>query len=473
MDLECDALVIGAGAAGTSSAILLAQAGWRVVLVEQHGYPRRKVCGECIAAGNLPLLDELGVGAAFRSAAGPELRRVGWMDARATVSADMPRCTSGPYAYGRALGRDRLDSLLLGRARSLGVVILQPAKVRTVRGAAGDFLCTVESAAASVSADAGMSSLRYARTIEVVESAAAPHPGDAGMSSLRYAHTIQTVESGAARHLPGGGSRSRTIGTAVVVDAHGSWERGPEFPESADWVSGRAPCRDSDLLAFKANFRNTRLEPGFLPVLALRGGYGGMVVGDDGRTTLACCIRRDALAECRALTRGAPAGIAVEAFLHRSCAGVREALRDATRDGAWLSVGPLRPGIRVDAIRAIFRGAFRVGNAAGESHPLIGEGISMALQSSALLAATLRRHPAPAIAGRRAADLHRSYAAAWRRAFAARLRLAALYAHIAMRPGLAEPARVLFRRWPSLLCGGARLAGKAHVALPSTLAEIA
>ena len=81
MNFDCDALVIGAGPAGTASAILLAQAGWHVIIVEQHTYPRRKVCGECIAAGNLELLDELGIGPDFRRAAGPELRRIGWMGA--------------------------------------------------------------------------------------------------------------------------------------------------------------------------------------------------------------------------------------------------------------------------------------------------------------------------------------------------------------------------------------------------------
>src|ERR1039458_1652155 len=88
MYANADALVIGAGPAGTSTAILLANAGWRVVLVEQHSYPRRKVCGECIAAGSLAVLDELGVGGAFRRMAGPELRQVGWMSAAATVVAD-------------------------------------------------------------------------------------------------------------------------------------------------------------------------------------------------------------------------------------------------------------------------------------------------------------------------------------------------------------------------------------------------
>ena len=416
---DCDVLVIGAGVAGTAAAILLARAGWRVVLVEQHPYPRRKVCGECIAAGNIALLDELGIGAVFRASAGPELRRVGWMGRQATVSAAMPPCLQGPYAYGRALGRDRLDSLLLQRAMDLGVAVRQPARVRAVRGEFGRYVCTIDSRGACA----------------------------------------------ASR------SSSDTLRTPIVIDAHGSWERPPEFADGVGATRPRALQRASDLFAFKANFRDTALAPGFLPVLALPGGYGGMVLGDDGRTTVACCIRRDTLAACRSRAPGSSAGATVEQYLRRSCAGLRVVLADAQRDGAWLSVGPLQPGIRVDA-RAR---AFRIGNAAGESHPLIGEGISMALQSAALLAATLVGHPPALVAGQRALALQAAYAGAWRRAFAPRLRLAALYAHIAMRPTLAEPARLLLGRWPTLLHVGARLAGKATRAtdLTFTTAEIA
>lgn len=407
MATDCDALVIGAGAAGTAAAILLAQAGWRIVLVEQHAYPRRKVCGECIAAGNLGLFDRLGIGTEFRVAAGPPLRRVGWMDAEHVVRADMPPCVDGPYAYGRALGRDRLDALLLERARSLGVSVLQPARARAISGRPGNFACQIDSS-----------------------------------------------------------STTSTLRTALLIDAHGSWERGPSR------VGGRArevrrPPRPADLFAFKANFRGSALAPGFLPVLALRGAYGGMVVGDGDRLTLACCLRRDALTEARQRMPGASAGEAVEEFLRGSCRGVRDALQGATREGAWLSVGPLRPGIRVET----FDGVFRVGNAAGESHPLIGEGISMALQSAALLAATLTtRSTDAASAAVDAAALNRHYAAAWRRAFAPRLRMAAIFAHIAMRPALTVPARVLLERWPALLSRGARLSGKAaHSADPSCL----
>ena len=63
MSARFDAVIVGAGPAGSSAAILLARAGWSVALVERQRFPRRKVCGECIAASNLALLDALGVGA--------------------------------------------------------------------------------------------------------------------------------------------------------------------------------------------------------------------------------------------------------------------------------------------------------------------------------------------------------------------------------------------------------------------------
>src|SRR4051812_13750866 len=64
LDMDCryDAIIVGAGPAGSCAAILLAQAGWSVAIFEKRRYPCRKVCGECIAAGNLPLFDTLGIG---------------------------------------------------------------------------------------------------------------------------------------------------------------------------------------------------------------------------------------------------------------------------------------------------------------------------------------------------------------------------------------------------------------------------
>jgi 2-polyprenyl-6-methoxyphenol hydroxylase-like FAD-dependent oxidoreductase len=409
-----DALVIGGGPAGAASAIFLARAGWQVLLVEQSAYPRQKVCGECVSAGSLQVLDELGIGEAFRSLAGPELCRVGWMDGWTALDAEFPACADGPYPYGRAIGRDRLDQLLIERARSLGVEVLQPAKVAAVRGGPGAFEAELE-----------------------WQTRMAGNPG----------------RRVTARH---------TRCARAVVDAHGSWEpppRGVAFAVGAG-PSG-APKKASDLFAFKASFAESGLAPGLLPVISLDGGYGGVVVAERGRTTLACCIRRDRLQACRRSMPGAAAGAAVADFLQRSCAGVRRILLDAQQLGAWLSVGPIRPGIRVGHSPEVFC----VGNAAGESHPLVGEGIGMALQSARLLAEHLSQVRPQTLDTRRTGELNRGYARVWRGAFAGRIRFAATAAHAAMHPALSALSRTLLARRPAMLTRAARWAGKAKPAI--------
>jgi flavin-dependent dehydrogenase len=119
-------------------------------------------------------------------------------------------------------------------------------------------------------------------------------------------------------------------------------------------------------------------------------------------------------------------------------------------------VGPIRPGIRVGRCKQ----AFRVGNAAGESHPLIGEGIAMALQSAHILAEHLLVSRPITLDSSRTRHLNDRYAEAWRAAFAPRVRFAAAAAHAAMQPELASLSHALLRRWPGLLTQAARWAGK-------------
>lgn len=397
MQTRFDALIIGAGPAGSSAAILLAGAGWSVGLVEKQSFPRRKVCGECVAASNLPLLDALGVGAEFIAQAGPELRRVALMRGRRTVLADFPAAADPSHRWGRALGRETLDTLLLARARVLGAVSFQPWSVQRVDGAAGDHQCTLRQV---------------------------------------------------------GSDRQVVLQAPVVILAHGSWEPLPD-----DRAEQRAQRRSSDLLAFKANYRGTHVTPGLLSVLAFNGGYGGIVLADDGVVTLAGCIRVDRLDALRRASPGRAAGAVVEAMLKRECDGVAEALQGASRVGSWLASGPLAPGVRLRPDDAVFR----IGNAAGEAHPIIGEGMSMALQSAWLLCdQLLRARPAqntPSDAHWQR-TVHVQYAAAWRRHFAPRLRLAALFAHLAMRRTTARVLLDVISRWPALLTRGAAWGGK-------------
>jgi len=406
MTATYDGIIIGGGPAGSTAAILLSRAGWSVALLEAKRFPRRKVCGECIAASNLPLLNALGVGEALHRRAGPALRRVALWRGDERITAELP-ARRGQHPWGYALRREHLDLLLIEQARAAGATVLQPAKALAIRRRPDDAL----------------------GEIEVMQEDGAP----------------------------------LTLRAPVIVRAHGSWQ-----PAPADEVSGtREERRPSDLLAFKATFRGAALEEGLLPVLVFAGGYGGMVLTSDGLATLACCIRRDRLIACRReICASGTAGASIEALLSRECRGVREALAQACRVGPWLAAGPIRPGVRLADCES---GAFRIGNAAGEVHPIIGEGISMALQSAWLLCDELTRH-----AGASSADvggsvlrseIQRRYASRWRAHFSRRLRLAACFAHAAVRPGACAALVPLLRRAPALLGLAARMSGKTRCAV--------
>ncbi|HUO20962.1 MAG TPA: NAD(P)/FAD-dependent oxidoreductase [Caulobacteraceae bacterium] len=255
-----------------------------------------------------------------------------------------------------------------------------------------------------------------------------------------------------------GPANSLRLTARRIIAANGSWERGP--------LSEPAPAhRPSDLLAFKAHFHGGDLPPDLMPLLMFPGGYGGMASTDGGRVGLSCCIRRDTLARTRQTWPGLSAGEAVLAHIRRHCEGVRQSLVRAELDGPILSAGPIRPGIR-PAYRA---GMFRVGNAAGEAHPAIAEGISMAMQSSSILCRALIENERVLGDDGRARAIGHAYSADWRAHFGLRLRAASAIATVAMHPAAAALAGSAVATLPKLLTWGARLSGKsAQKALSST-----
>ena len=217
MKIEFDAVIIGAGLAGSSAAIMLARAGWSVALVEKQSYPRRKVCGECIAASNLPLLRGPGDRCRVRACAGPELRKVALMHGDAHGGGRPAAAPHEHYPWGRALGREMLDTLLLAQARDGWGACDATLVCMRINGPAGDWRCDVRAT-------------------------------DTG--------ALLTLRAAVLDRCPW------LLGSTALC------ARPP-----------RRVHRASDLLAFKANFRGARQSEDLLPVLSFNGGYGGMVGG--------------------------------------------------------------------------------------------------------------------------------------------------------------------------------------------------
>jgi flavin-dependent dehydrogenase len=122
---DYDVIVVGAGVAGASSAILLGREGYRVLLLDRAVFPRHKTCGEGIMPEGVRILDTLGVlpavlerggalasGLRFRSQAGV------W------AQADFPPM-SGERAYSLVVRRYELDHILVQRARSMPSVTVR------------------------------------------------------------------------------------------------------------------------------------------------------------------------------------------------------------------------------------------------------------------------------------------------------------------------------------------------------------
>ncbi|MCZ6824320.1 MAG: FAD-dependent monooxygenase [Gemmatimonadetes bacterium] len=124
-----DALIVGAGPAGSSLAWRLASAGARVLLIDATAFPRSKPCGDALSPGATPFLREMGVVRSLRDAGAHSLR--GWR-----IQAPSGRWFEGRFAAPRtgvprlafAVPRSELDSLLLDAALRAGVHFLPSAR---------------------------------------------------------------------------------------------------------------------------------------------------------------------------------------------------------------------------------------------------------------------------------------------------------------------------------------------------------
>ena len=121
-----DVIVIGGGPAGCATAIWCAQQNLRVTILEEQSFPRHRP-GETLHPGINSLFKQLGIDKSIEAA--NFLRFTGqWVTWRGeTLFQNFGEDEKGAW-LGYQAPRSHLDSILLDRARELGVTVLLPCK---------------------------------------------------------------------------------------------------------------------------------------------------------------------------------------------------------------------------------------------------------------------------------------------------------------------------------------------------------
>ncbi len=118
--MDTDILIVGSGPAGASAATYLARSGLRVALIDQHTFPRDKVCGDFLSPVALLELQRLGV------VNRPEYRATNLIysasvhvDGKRLMSSQIPE-VSGLPSHGRVVPRMQLDAWIAEAAQAAG-----------------------------------------------------------------------------------------------------------------------------------------------------------------------------------------------------------------------------------------------------------------------------------------------------------------------------------------------------------------
>lgn len=114
---DYDLTIVGGGPSGSACAIVAAQAGMRVLVIEKAVFPREKVCGDCVNPRCWPLLDRLGAAEEVLRQPHSKLKEVQFLGITGRpLRFSLDQGQRGEIAIKRSL----LDRVLLNQAKAVG-----------------------------------------------------------------------------------------------------------------------------------------------------------------------------------------------------------------------------------------------------------------------------------------------------------------------------------------------------------------
>src|SRR5437016_5146782 len=140
--MRWDAVVVGAGPAGSATALRLARAGAAVLLLDRARFPRHKPCSEYLSPETVRLLGELDARALAEVVARAPARLYGMRVVAPNGTEALGRFASdhrwpAPLPYGLALPRADLDFILRTAAQRAGATVREGAVVEDLFYEAG------------------------------------------------------------------------------------------------------------------------------------------------------------------------------------------------------------------------------------------------------------------------------------------------------------------------------------------------
>lgn len=225
--------IAGAGPAGSSLAIRLAEAGFGVTLIEREKFPRHKLCGEFISPECLGHFRELGVLDEMLSAGGDHITETRFYSLSGR-NVSVPSEWFGGGGFALSLSRAEMDDRLMQRAREAGVEVLEETSAIGLRAEKGRILAVITrngGGASEIPADLFIDATGRARVLEKL----------------------------AEKHF---------------------------FPKSSKTQPPHAR-----LVGFKNHFRGVSLEKGGCEIYFFRGGYGGLSYVEQGAANFCFLIK--------------------------------------------------------------------------------------------------------------------------------------------------------------------------------------